>query len=301
MVGRTPAQIDRTFRVGEVNLSMDGITISGIKPESVLACQLFSGNKCGHDPKNLKFYVKPQGQSRRWHVLEEAIRTVNIAIKSPFDFEMFHGLLFHANGRSIRSERLEGELRILLPALYDTVNLVNMECGFVNDKGIFVNFDYDHFVDVTGMNRSRVERNMRRLQDAGVIEVEAIRKKLNDEDRWVTVGVKIRVLEKAFTMLNLTDKLLEDRRRSLKNRAKLDARIDQKKKSLDLFRPTRKKAKATESAIKNILNYRKPPKSNHDSTRGVKIKARYEQLEYKGYSKEDIIRIIKDEFPPPPS
>lgn len=198
-----------------------------------------SGNKIGHNPKTIRFYQKPKHEKRRFHVLEEAQRRLKTAIDNPFDYPEFHGLMFHDNGRSIRSERLEAELATLLPAIYDTVNLSNMQLGYYNPTFDFINFDYNTLVSRTGMSYWRVERNMRHLKQAGIVDVKKIVHETNDGMR--TERVVITVDERIFKMLHLDTLFLEDREKAFRNRQKVQNKIDARQKYLELYRPRRPK------------------------------------------------------------
>lgn len=220
------------------------------------------GNRCGHDRKSLRFYVKPQHQKRRFHVLEEAIRRVKDAIENPFDYPMFHGLMFHGNGRSIRSERLEAELTLLIPVLIDTVNLASMQIGHYLPTGDFNHYAYDLLVERTGMSYWRVERNIQHLKRAGLVDVKIIIYQTNDGYR--TERVIITLSASLFEMLHLDTQLLVDREKAARNRQKLINKVDARKKYLELYRPrsfnnkTRNADKPRENSYQSLAAIKRP-------------------------------------------
>lgn len=208
------------------------------------------GNKCGHNRLSPKFYSRPQHYKRRFHVIEQALRVIPIALDDPFSFEMFHGLMFHES-RLNRSERREAELRLLVPAIFDSVNLVNMQLGYFDNNGKFINYTYDHFADVTQMGQSRVDRNMKHLQDYGLISVQKILKTLND-GAVRTERVIITVNAKMFEMLNLMPLLLVDRERSIKSHQKKTNKISQREKYQSLYTPRSVEQKRGTSSIQGL-------------------------------------------------
>jgi hypothetical protein len=232
-----------------------------------------TGNKCGHNSLILKFYSRPKSYKRRWHVLEEGLRNIKKSFIDPFDFPEFHGLTFESQ-RKIRSERREAELALLLPALIDSVNLVTMEAGYyVNKK--FINYTYDHFMKLTGMNYCRVERNMRKLKERGLIDVKNIVKTLNDGAIRTEI-VKIIVSEEIFRMLGIQDEFLRDREKAILNRTKEEMRELQTQRRLELFRPKwlKKLSQQTisnndpikDSCINHVKNLTKKLTNVHNNT-----------------------------------
>ncbi len=218
------------------------------------------GNKCGHDAKNPRFYSRPKHYKRRWHVIEEALRKIQTALDNPYDYPEFNGFMFDS-GRQVRSERREAELMLLLPAIIDGMNLVNMQLGYWAD-GKFINYTYDHFVGVNNMNYSRVERNMRHLQDYGLIDVKVITKELND-GAIRTERVIITVTGKIFEILGINDLLLQDREKAIKNRTKLETRQAQEQRRLQLFQPREqskkgvKQFRGTYNPVQNLTSHLK--------------------------------------------
>jgi len=215
--------------------------------------QLPSGNKCGHNVNNPRFYDRPKDYKRRWHVLEESLRQLKIALDNPFDFPEINGLM-HDSGRLVRSERREAELRLLLPAILDSVNLVTMQLGYYAG-GNFINYTYDHFVSVTQMTYSRVERNMRHLQEYGLVSVKVIVKELND-GAIKTEKVIISVSEKVFEILGVVPEFLRDREKAIKNRTKQETREQQEQKRLNLFRPRKgvKQSRETSNPVQSLTS-----------------------------------------------
>jgi hypothetical protein len=252
----------------ENNILMQGIT-EGVFSSALVVSKAVSlpkakekprvkGNRCGHDPKNMRFFQQPPNQARRFHVIEEALRRVPSAYAKPFDYPIFHGLLFHqgtrgTKGRQIRSEGAESSLCLILPALLNGVNLVTMEVGHFHGTE-FVHYDYGYLVKATGESYSRIKGGMILLKEEGLVEVKSVVTTRAD-GTIRTVRVVITVTEKMFAVLGLVDELRLDRQRALLAHAKKEKQAEQKKASLALFKPqpsreAQKKQAATLSSFK---------------------------------------------------
>jgi hypothetical protein len=202
------------------------------------------GNNCGHDPKMPRFYTRPVHYKNRFHVLEEAQRVIKQALADPFSYPELHELLVNKDkdGRKHRSERVEAEMYLLVPAIFDSVNLVNMQVGHYTTGQSFINYNYSYFEKRTGMSSHRVERNMRHLQKYGLIHVQKIIKTLNDGAKR-TDRVIITVSNKLFEIFRLTDKFLDDRAKAFRNHAKNKKRLDDQNKYRSNFKPILQKDK----------------------------------------------------------
>jgi hypothetical protein len=253
--------------VGTEHLQAAPINLQGQSNAEQGSKQLRCGNKIGHNPSKIRFYSKPSTQKRRFHVLEEANRRVKDALDHPFDYPMFHGLMFHDNGRSIRSERLEAELAMLLPAIYDTLNLCTMQLGHFLDDGNFQHYCYKNLVARTGMSYWRVERNMRHLRDAGLITVQTVVVELNDGFK--TERVIITASEQLFNMLHLDTRFLEDREKAMRNLTKLQNKWAARDKYLSLYRPHKvdnKSRKVDKDVVKGCQSIAKMKRPNYEPT-----------------------------------
>lgn len=216
-----------------------------------------NGNRCGHDPKNMRFFKQRPNQGRRFHVLEEAIRRVKEAYASPFDYPLFHGLLFHKNkedekSRQRRTERVESAFLLLMPACFNSVNLVTMELGHFNGTE-FINYDCGYFVKVTEASYSRIQEAVAVLKAEGLIEVKTVIKMLADGSIR-TARVVITVTERMFQVLGLGEALRIDRARALCAHAKKEKQAEQRKTYLALFQPKPSQAqqKKQSSAIASV-------------------------------------------------
>lgn len=215
------------------------------------------GNRCGHDPKNMRFFQQLPNQGRRFYVLEEGQRRVKEAYAKPFDYPMFHALLFHRNKegeiiRRIRSEKRESALFLLIPAIFNSVNLVTMELGHFNGTE-FINYDCGYFVKVTKQNYSRIQEAVAFLKKEGLIEVKTVIKML--ADGFIrTERVVITVTEKMFHVFGLGEALLIDRERALCAHAKKEKQADERKKYLALFqpKPSKREQEKQSSAIASV-------------------------------------------------
>jgi DNA-binding transcriptional ArsR family regulator len=262
--------------------------------------QAQSGNKCGHDPKKHRFYKKPAHQKRRFHVIEESIRRVKRNLASPFEYPVFNQLLYNqAKGRKIRSEAQEAGLALLLPAIADTVNLVRMELGYWEGNQ-FINYNYNKYVELTGMSKIRVGRHMRALQKRGIIDVKNIVEVLDDGYR--TEKVIITVSDKLFALLGLDKQYLEDRERAIRNRNKIESQIDANEKYRELYRARKVNAaiKQTKDALKELGNHLVKKLPSLSKGNGEAIKNAISNLLSKGYSIQDATQIVRMQYYPPP-
>lgn len=267
---------------------------------SLFVSQVTHQNKFGHDCKNPRFYIKPAGQKRRFHVLEEAIRRIKKNLITPFNYPEFNQYLYNKEkGRKIRSEAREAELSLLLPAIADTVNLVRMESGYWEGSQ-FINYGYRKYRELTGMSESRVERHMLVLKKHGFIDVKKVNVTLSDGYR--TEKVIITVSDKLFNLLGLEKQYLVDREKAIQNRNKIDNQEEANRRYLELYR--NKKIKDTISnpaqdrSITNIgktLVKRVMPLSKGN---GATIKDAISNLINKGYSVSEAMDIVRKQYPP---
>jgi hypothetical protein len=245
------------------------------------------GNRCGHDPKNMRFFKQPPNQARRFHVLEEAQRRVKSAYAKPFDYPRFHGLLFHRDeageeSRRRRSERVESSFLLVMPALFNGVNLVKMEVGHFNGTE-FIHYDYGYLVKVTKANYSRIKEAMLVLQEEGLVEVKLVVKTRADGSMR-TARVVMTLTEKMFAVVGLSEPLQIDRQRALLAHAKKEKQAEQRKTYLALFKPQpsqaqQKKQAVAISSVKELATHfkivKKPPKTlsssplSHPSVRAL--------------------------------
>jgi hypothetical protein len=231
------------------------------------------GNRCGHDPKNMRFFKQPPNQGRRFHVLEEAQRRVKSAYAKPFDYPLFHGLLFHqgkrgTKGRHIRTEGVESSFLLLMPALFNGVNLVTMELGHYHGTE-FIHYDYGYLVKMTEATDSRIKEGMALLKEVGLVEVKLVIKTRADGSMR-TARVVITLTEKAFEAVGLSEALQIDRQRALCAHAKKEKQAEQRKTYLALFKPQpsqaqQKKQAVAISSVKGLATHFKivknPPKT----------------------------------------
>lgn len=281
------------------------------------------GNYCGHDRLLIGFYVEPAKQALRWHVLEEAKRRVLKAIYNPYDYKEFMALMFHVNGRHIRSERLEAEMYQIIPAIFDTVNLVTMQLGYYIQKtGQFVNYCYQKIADLTGMSLSRVTRNMRHLIKAKLIDVETIKRPT--ENGWKTDKVIISVSDRLFSMFNLHDPsrpdqslFLIDREKAFRNKDSSDRRNNNRAKYLSNFIPpeigAKKRAKMEKKnrdtmsggvgSILDNMKINKPAPKPQGMTITQKINFGVSELlkQFPTMTREAAIKHVMEALKPPPS
>lgn len=315
--GRKPAQYNVVFR-GTRLLSRIQIATRESLTEEGASCQSkkpSDGNKCGHFKYFLKSYTPPRGQKRRFHVLEEALRVIEYAFDHPWEYPFLHGLLHHQqSGRHIRSERVEAEMKLLMPAIADTVNLATGYLGFRRQNGSFHYFNYKTLMARTGMGFYRVKRNMQNLQRYGLISVHRIVQTTTDGIKHKELRIKVQ--DDFFHMLGLMKELQGDRKKSEHNDEKICKRVKRFSQAtrlsdmigFSIANSSGKKTKKTGDGKKEenlfsrlIINRRPTPDSNVTTREEGRIQARIIDLlpQFPHLTKEQVEKLVRAYTKPP--
>ncbi len=284
---------------------------------SSMQAVLKGGNRCDHDKNNFKKPAFHGVSKRRPHVLEEAKRRIDTAVSYHFRYPMYSGLFYHqdqdgkANGRQIRSERVEGVHSLALPTLLQTLNLHRMACGHYDNRNQFHYYNYAYLESQTNQSSIRIKREMKLLQDRGVIKVNSI-KEMNDDGSWRTISVQIEFTDKIFEMLELIPEFLKDRETSAIKFHDKQARLDKNQKKRDIYRkpaftpprsPKTDKINQTlqpqlQTLTKGMCRLTKRPQAV-DKGRGMEIRDLYQRLTSQGCTPAEAAEIIRTKYPPP--
>lgn len=266
------------------------------------------GNRCDHDKNRFKRPRFHEKAKKRPHSLEEAKRRIAASISDNFRYPMFAGLFYHKdeagkpNGRHIRSERIEGIHGLALPTLLQTLNLHRMACGYYDSHNRFHHYNYAYIENQTEQSSIRVKREMRQLQEAGIIRVSTVKEKNNDGS-WRTKSVQIEFTDKIFEMLELMDEFLKDRETiALKFHAR-QAQIDKKRKKKEIYRKQSFKPRHVDNrpalSCQSIARKLTIPSRGSNSGRGEEIRSAYNTLLSQGRSPQEAAEILRNKYPPP--
>jgi hypothetical protein len=123
------------------------------------------GNKCGHDPLNPRFYLRPLEHKPRPSVLERTLTVLQDAYFLPEKF--LKALNF--KGRQKRSCRREAIIAVS-QVMVHYMDLATFEVGyFAGNK--FIRIDLDRIVELSGLTYSRAKRALKDLVKAGYLKV----------------------------------------------------------------------------------------------------------------------------------
>lgn len=314
--GRMPACATLPLVGESVNTSVLGVSLQG--DDNQVGCPTQSqisqkGNRCGHDKNSFKRPEVFGRAKKRPHVLEEAKRRIYAGISDHFRFPAFSGLFYHqdqdgkGNGRHIRSERIEGTHSLTLPILLQHIDLYRMACGHYDNRNQFRFYNYAFIENATDQSSIRVKREMKLLQDRGIIKVITLREQNNDGS-WRTPEVRIEFTDKIFEMLELMPEFLKDRETSaIKFHAK-QARLDKNQKKREFYRktsftpPSTGKTSKISPTLSPSVQYlaksvvRGIPQSKPGN--GVEVRDKINALVRQGLSVKDAMEIVKQQYPP---
>lgn len=127
-----------------------------------------SGNRCGHAPRDPRFYLRPEPHKPRPSVLEQAIDRLKDVYRRPKKF--FKKLAtFHLHDRQKRSERREA-IASVSQVLLHYLELSTLRVGFFTEAG-FVHLDLNYIAAKAGLSFIRAKRAIADLVRAGYIKV----------------------------------------------------------------------------------------------------------------------------------
>lgn len=265
------------------------------------------GNRCDHDKNNFKKPTFHGISKRRPHVLEEAKRRIDASVSDHFRYPMYSGLFYHqdetgkANGRQIRSERIEGVHSLALPTLLQTLNLHRMACGYYDNRNEFHFYNYAYIEKTTDQSSIRIKREMRLLQDRGVIKVNPV-KEPNNDGSYRTIRVEIEFTDKIFEMLDLLPEFLKDRETSSIKFHEKQERLDRNRQRKSLYRKpsftSSKRQAKQEVGLKSLTDKLIMKTHKVDKGRGLEIRNRINDLIARGMSVADAMEAVKQQYPP---
>ena len=216
--------------------------------------QPFPTKKIVHSRKNLRLYERPSHYKRRYHCIEELQRRLKLSLINRFEFPEFHGMMYE-RGRLIRSERREAELCLLLASIVDHVNLAKMTLGHYDKNGKYNHFTYKKLASLTNMSIHRVKRNMKHLQDRGLVNVNRI-SMITKYGSYKTIEVVIRVNHEIFDIFNLRSEFINDRKIALSKEDEIEERKKRREEYEEKILPNgfrnKKEEKYTDEIKKNI-------------------------------------------------
>jgi hypothetical protein len=123
------------------------------------------GNKCGHDPLNPRFYLRPLEHKPRPSVLERTLTVLQDAYFLPEKF--LKALNVKRQKRSCRREAIVSVCQVMVHYL----DLTTLEVGFFTNKGKFIRLDLHYIAKLAGLTFSRAKRALKDLVKAGYLKV----------------------------------------------------------------------------------------------------------------------------------
>lgn len=303
-LGRKPVYEDNSFcREIFANGSQDKLDERNNSHKSVNAQLLKQGNGCNHDKNNFRRPDFTGNGKRRPHVIEEAKRRIEQAVSDIFMFSEFTRVFYHPlkneRGRRRRSESVEGTFCLALPMLIHGLNLSRMECGFYKNDNEFHSYDYAYLVNKTNQNYSRIKREMKLLQELGIIKVISTREKTAD-GAWRTKNVRIEFTDRIFQMLELMDEYLRDRETSDKMFHGKQSRLETERKRLERFRKPYFKSKPYQAkGLQSLPEKLTKRPAMVVKGQGLEIREQLNDLVRKGMSVPQAIEALKKLKPPP--
>lgn len=147
----------------------------GIMPRTITLL----GNRCGHDPRNPRFYAPPSHHKKRKPFLDKAAHRIAEAYHDPLKFDIAP-LFFHTNKinkrggyRKKRSEIMEAITNRVGRYILHHVSLATMILGwYVKELNTYHNMSYKSIAAGVGISESQLERVMTTFIAAGYIHVE---------------------------------------------------------------------------------------------------------------------------------
>jgi hypothetical protein len=136
-----------------------------------------TGNRCGHSPKNPRFFVPPPHHKLRPGILLKFRGCAQAYYVKP---SVFPGLnAINGSKRQQRSERREACVA-MAECIAHYTDLPTMRVGIPQPNGTIRNLTMGFLAEKAGLNFRRAERAIRDLKAAGFIKVQSICRKVGD-------------------------------------------------------------------------------------------------------------------------
>jgi len=140
-----------------------------ILPQKPMLLQALFGNRCGHDPQNLREYHRPEHHKPRPSILEQAILNAAHYYNSPKKFLKKLSAL-HSQNRRKRSERREA-ITSVLQVLLHYIELISLKVGMNTRTSELISLDINFIAGKAGIEALRARRAIKDLVKAGYIKL----------------------------------------------------------------------------------------------------------------------------------
>lgn len=212
------------------------------------------GNRCGHTSNNFRRPTYIRDTKRRSHSIQEAMRRLIYSETHRYYFPQLGQIIYNANrgGRLRRSEFREAATALILSALLKDISLYAMAFGYFDNQEKFHYYNYERLKNVTGLSDKRICSVMKRLQELEIVKVTRILDE-RENGKIITKKVIIKLTDKIFEMLELTNEFLKDRQDDTVKHQKIEARLNKKRKQLECFKPRSKFITKTKPITSNVI------------------------------------------------
>jgi len=170
-----------------------------------------SGNRCGHDPSQPRFFRPPDVHAPRPKILQRLLAALPRYYEAP---QTVLPSLNAANGsaRQQRTERREACL-LMLGAVIHYTDLVTLRVGIPQADGSIAGLTLHSLAGLSGLTLRRAERALQDIKVAGILSVQTL---CNRTDTQTFRGMPaIRTLShEFFTVFGLERWLLHERRKA---------------------------------------------------------------------------------------
>ena len=154
----------RLVEFGEIHIKQECIL-----PQPTALFQALCGNRCGHDPEQLREYHRPPHHKPRPSILEQAIQNAAHYYNAPKKFLKKLGAL-HPKNRRKRSERREAITSVLQVILH-YIELISFKVGMNTTTSEVISLDIHFIADKAGTTPIRARRAIKDLVKAGYIKL----------------------------------------------------------------------------------------------------------------------------------
>lgn len=175
-----------------------------------------TGNRCGHNPANPRWFAPPAKHKAHPKIIERIIKAIREYYSKPSTLPALNAA--NESDRQQRSERREACISLMGVILHYT-DLVTLRVGIPQANGSMSGIRMSQLAELAGISERRAERAIADLKDAGIITVHKICEKLDDLTYKGQAAIRA-VSRKLFDVFGLGLWLQHERRKAQERFAK---------------------------------------------------------------------------------